>query len=400
MNKKIRVVELFAGVGGFRLGFENASHLFDTIWSNQWEPKKKIQHASNCYIKNFGNENHVCEDISIVKTDIPKHDLLVGGFPCQDYSVATTNAQGIIGQKGVLWWEINDILEVKRPSYVVLENVDRLLRSPSKQRGRDFAIILWCLNNLGYNVEWRVINAADYGFPQKRRRVYIFGAQKGTDWSSIIGENSSKNNYLSDLGFFSNEFKVKSELKLNLENYDVLIPDDIVKVSNDFEYHFFNSGSMNNGMVWTRKLEPFQQNKKTLREILDSNVDDKYYIYGEENLKRWKYLKGSKKELRVTEEGFTYNYSEGSLPFPDNLDEPARTILTSEGGLHPSRIKHIILDPIKNKYRILTPVEVERINGFPDNWTDGMPEGWRYFCMGNALVVGVITKIGRTLLLK
>ena len=175
MEKPIRVVELFAGVGGFRLGLEQASSRFQTVWANQWEPSMKTQFAYECYVKHFGaKKEHVCADIKNAKSQIPPHDLLVGGFPCQDYSIAKRNPQGIEGKKGILWWEIDSILYEHRPSYVLLENVDRLIVSPAWQRGRDFSIILRCFYEKGYAVEWRVINAADYGFPQRRRRTFIF----------------------------------------------------------------------------------------------------------------------------------------------------------------------------------------------------------------------------------
>ncbi|MFB6305431.1 MAG: DNA (cytosine-5-)-methyltransferase, partial [Flavobacteriales bacterium] len=156
-KKKLKVAELFAGVGGFRLGFEGLpgkkkNSSFKVIWSNQWEPTTKKQDASLIYQKRFGKSGHITENISDIKTkDIPHHDILVGGFPCQDYSVAATlkNSGGIIGKKGVLWWEIYRILNEKgknRPSYLILENVDRLLKSPATQRGRDFAVMLASLN--------------------------------------------------------------------------------------------------------------------------------------------------------------------------------------------------------------------------------------------------------------
>ena len=176
----IRVVELFAGVGGFRIGLERASEHYKTIWSNQWEPSTKRQDASIVYCHRFGEQGHSNEDIATVPTsDIPQCDLLVGGFPCQDYSVATTlkRSGGIEGKKGVLWWQIYRILDEmkQKPNYLLFENVDRLLKSPASQRGRDFAIILASLNDLGYTVEWRIINAADYGMPQRRKRTYIIG---------------------------------------------------------------------------------------------------------------------------------------------------------------------------------------------------------------------------------
>lgn len=170
------VCELFAGVGGFRIGLEKADNNWDTVWANQWEPGKKTQHAFDCYVTHFGKkDNYINEDIaSIDKATIPDHNLLVGGFPCQDYSVARTGAKGMEGKKGVLWWQIRDILETKQPKFVLLENVDRLLKSPANQRGRDFGVILACFNDLGYTVEWRVINAAEYGFAQRRRRTFYF----------------------------------------------------------------------------------------------------------------------------------------------------------------------------------------------------------------------------------
>lgn len=189
------VCELFAGVGGFRVGLERADAEWSTVWANQWEPGKKSQHAFDCYTAHFGDkEEYVNEDIaSIDKKDIPNHNLLVGGFPCQDYSVARTGAKGMEGKKGVLWWQIRDILETKKPKFVLLENVDRLLKSPANQRGRDFGVILACFNDLGYTVEWRVINAAEYGFAQRRRRTFIFACKNNTKYFKSIKKESLNN---------------------------------------------------------------------------------------------------------------------------------------------------------------------------------------------------------------
>ena len=170
----LRVVELFAGVGGFRIALEGYPKRpdanFEVVWSNQFEPRTNKQHANIIYRARWPSADHSQEDIEeVVSTDIrsiPDHDLLVGGFPCQDFSIANrSHNRGLEGNKGKLWWSINAILEKKRPNYILLENVDRLLRSPAKQKGRDFAAILSCLHRIGYAVEWRVINAAHYGFP-------------------------------------------------------------------------------------------------------------------------------------------------------------------------------------------------------------------------------------------
>ena len=186
---KKTICELFAGVGGFRLGFDRLGTGWETTWFSQWEPGKTKQWAHDCYVYHYGDcadlkgEYHTGEDISTMdKNNIPDHSLLVGGFPCQDYSVAhsLSSSKGIEGKKGVLWWQIRDILITKRPPFVMLENVDRLLKSPASQRGRDFGIILTSFAQLGYRAEWRVVNAAEYGAVQRRRRTFIFAYSKDT----------------------------------------------------------------------------------------------------------------------------------------------------------------------------------------------------------------------------
>lgn len=398
-SDEIRVVELFAGVGGFRLGLESSSPRFKTIWANQWEPGRKSQHAYDCYIKRFGcGENHVNEDISKVKELIPEHDLLVGGFPCQDYSVARTQAKGIEGKKGVLWWEINDIIRDKRPSYILLENVDRLIKSPGKQRGRDFGVILRCLFDLGYAVEWRVINAAEYGFAQKRRRVFIFAVHERTAfYNSINDENLSE--WIHSEGFFIQEFLLDREYKSKYNPTKTMICKneykDLVELSNSFSFDFKNSGVMANGRVYTEDVKPISKEPITLRKIrLETEVDIKYHIG--KDISKWVYLKGAKKEPRVKPNGEAYYYTEGAMSFPDQLDSPARTMLTSESSVN--RSTHVVEDYTTGELRLLTPVECERINGFPDGWTDtGMPARFRYFVMGNALVVPLIKKMGKQL---
>lgn len=402
----INVVELFAGVGGFRVGLEKSSSAFRTIWANQWEPGKKSQHAYDCYISHFGeNPNYINQDIAIVKDLVPEHDLLVGGFPCQDYSVARTGARGIEGKKGVLWWEINDIIKARKPKYILLENVDRLIKSPASQRGRDFGIILRCLYDLGYAVEWRVINAAEYGNAQRRRRIFIFAYRDKTPLYIKLNdlENKKSEKALSDWifkdGFFAPAFPVqnvhnenkKTDIFINLKEFD-----DLASISNKFKAPFFNSGVMINGHIHSEETVPEYFKPIKLRDIRqEESVDKKYFLNG--STEKWEFLKGAKKLERKRPNGETYYYSEGGMCFPDNLDLPSRTMLTSESSVN--RSTHVIEDFITKKLRLLTPIECERLNGFPDNWTNtGMPEKFRYFVMGNALVVPVITKIGGRIL--
>ena len=418
MSKKIKVIELFAGVGGFRLGLEgwkgNSSSSqykealksnFKVVWSNQWEPKTKLQHASSVYIKNWGYTNHSCIDIAEVDIDkIPEHDLLVGGFPCQDYSVATSlvNSKGLEGKKGVLWWNIHKIISERKSitKYLLLENVDRLLISPSKQRGRDFAIILQSLNQLGYAVEWRVINSAEYGMPQRRKRIYIIAYHKSTNIYNLLS-NSNAIEWIIKDGIFANAFPVK--VIQTYQKTDFNIDEDLVSLSKEFNQQnnkgiFENSGMLINGKVVSIKTIPEYNGEYTkLKDvIIAEEVENQFYISNEE-LKKWEYFKGAKKEERFHSDGFRYYYSEGSMTFPDDLDKPSRTIITGEGGASPSRFKHVIETSFG--LRRLTPVELERLNMFPDNHTfsEGIMETKRAFFMGNALVVGVVEKIGLTL---
>ncbi len=401
----IRVVELFAGVGGFRIGLEGASDNFQTIWNNQWEPSTKHQDASLVYQARFGSQGHCNKDINTVPTtEIPDHDLLVGGFPCQDYSVAASLSRsgGIEGKKGVLWWQIYRILEEKgenRPNYLFLENVDRIINSPANQRGRDFAIILASLSDLGYIVEWRIINAADYGFPQRRKRTYILAYRKNCVVANRI-ENAHQ--WLLHEGVMASAFPL--EIKGNTTEFD--IEGDIKSVSDNFnkakkDSPFEDAGIMIDRRVLTIKSSPHYIGdvKQTLGDILvdESFVPEEFFISDTE-LPKWQYEKGAKKINRISKEGFEYVFSEGGMAFPDSLDKPSRTMITGEGGTAPSRFKHVVLTP-SGKYRRLIPIELERLNMFPDNHTlhAEVSDGRRAFLMGNALVCGVVREVGKSL---
>lgn len=404
MMKKT-AIELFAGVGGFRCGLNNVelkndktieNGNWDFVWANQWEPATKTQDAFNCYIKRFGEKDASNVDIfQVNKKEIPNHTLLVGGFPCQDYSVAQTlsNSKGIEGKKGVLWWAINDILKVKKPPFVLLENVDRLLISPAKQRGRDFGIILRSFLDNGYAVEWRVINAGEYGHPQKRRRTYIFAYHKSTNYYKSLEKENLKDIIYSK-GMFCKQFPIKDdEPEYNTINISKDTYKDLVEVTNNFKAQFYNSGVMIKGKIYTSKVIAVPTKEYTLKNIIEhKKVDNKFFLK-DESLEKFKYLKGSKRIPRVKPNGEPYFYSEGAMAFPDSLDSPARTMLTSEGGI--SRTTHVVEDYQTKKLRLLTPIECERINEFPDDWTNtGMTDKRRNFMMGNALVVGIIKKIG------
>lgn len=414
----MNVLELFAGVGGFRIGLENADkNLFKTKWSNQWEPSRKSQDAFEVYDYHFPNS----ENINISISDIPDEkfaemdaDIIVGGFPCQDYSVARSkkNEQGIEGKKGVLFWEIIRATRIIKPKYLILENVDRLLKAPSKQRGRDFAIMLTAFNNLGYSVEWRVINAAEYGRSQRRRRVFFFVFRNDTKYAKSLDskfenkdtvfEEHKYDDYIFQTGLFATQFPIKQAPVKNRQVFYEL-EDDIVAVSDNFTGTVWNTGIMRHGKYYSIETAPnFDGNHITLGEILqdETEVPDKYFLTDTAKLEKFQYLRGPKRLERTSADGHTYIYSEGGMSPHDDLSLPGRTMLTSEGTVN--RSTHLLF--VNNKYRLLTPIEAERLQDFPDDWTaykklkDGtvveVSDKMRMFFMGNALVTEIVRKIG------
>jgi DNA (cytosine-5)-methyltransferase 1 len=416
----IRVVELFAGVGGFRIGLEGwngKSALsgyrrkidsdYQVVWSNQWEPSTNIQHASMIYEARFGDENHSNKNIEKVKTkDIPNHDLLVGGFPCQDYSVATSliNSNGLRGKKGVLWWSIERILRKKRPRprYLLLENVDRLIKSPAKQKGRDFAVMLESLDKLGYAVEWKVINAGEYGMPQSRKRIFIVGYHKSTNIYKDL-KKAEKLDWIGYSGILAQSFPSNLDIARGYNCFE--LSKDLVNLTNNFnkgknESPFKDAGIMMNGKVTSTQISAhYKKASITLGDIVsrtNGEVTEDYFI-DEKDLVKWKEMKGAKKIPRVSKSGYEYLFSEGAIEFPDSLNRPSRTIITGEGGKSPSRIKHVV--KVNQRYRRLIPKELDALNMFPPDFTlhDEVSDSKRAFLMGNALVVGVVEKIGKEL---
>jgi DNA (cytosine-5)-methyltransferase 1 len=443
---------MFAGVGGFRCGLNGIKSIedtqkeekWDTVWFSQWEPAdKKVQWAHDCYVNRFGtcldlegNDTTNIDINAVDKKTVPDHNLLVGGFPCQDYSVASSLAtsKGLEGKKGILWWDIRDMIEAKEAPFVLLENVDRLLKSPAKQRGRDFAIILACLRDLGYTVEWRVINAAEYGFQQRRRRTFIFAYRNETKYAARVAGAVKYNELLGEEihrrcmvklmlheGFFAKSFPVEDTEGKKVKS--ALLPTGIGELSESFTFAFENTGVMKDGWIYTIKTTPdYDGHQITLGDIMeDGDVEENffvpterlYYTYpdinhsdetneklSKEERQTWQYIKGAKKIRRKAANGHEYVFSEGPVAMIDAYDKPARTMLTSEGGF--SRTTHIVQDKKTGRIRLLTPVEMERIQGFPSDWTkeclvDGekveMPLNKRRFMMGNALVVNLVAQM-------
>ena len=417
MTKQLKVLELFAGVGGFRIGLENSNkQLYKTCWANQWEPARKSQDAFEVYNYRFPDSENIGYSVSDISDEHFAQmdaDIIVGGFPCQDYSVARSkkNEQGIEGKKGVLFWEIIRATRIIRPSYLILENVDRLLKSPSKQRGRDFAIMLAAFNDLGYSVEWRVINAADYGRSQRRRRVFFFVYRNDTafgkkmdekfEQDDLVFQDQRYDDYIYRDGLFAQQFPIMGEAVKGRRAYYEL-PEDLVAVSDNFTGTVWNTGVMRHGKYYTIETQPISERAITLGEILqaEDQVDAGFYITDPDRLEKFQYLRGPKRIERTTAEGHTYIFSEGGMAPYDDLNLPGRTMLTSEGSVN--RSTHFL--HINGRYRTLTPVEAERLQDFPDDWTaykklaDGsvvpVTDKMRLFFMGNALVTEIVKRIG------
>ena len=481
----VTVAELFAGVGGFRGGLEgwpdsDEETEFKVVWSNQWEPGEAKQWASKIYESRFGSEGHSNDDIhdiafnegemaETIRERVPEHDLLVGGFPCQDYSVARTisGELGIKGEKGKLWIPIRNIIRHKRPrpKVVLLENVPRLLNSPANARGLNFAIILNDLLRMSYHVEWRVINAAEYGMPQKRKRVFIlayrnsnygtpdingkpnFGCKKAGIRSTIQrwiidgdqesssplsisfpckGELPKAARFLPELDQFGNAGSPFGNAGYAWKKKKHTMPDGTI------------IGDVN--MFWTANVEAvYDDERKTLGDVLVDKHDLDYEITDEDKLRMYAYIKGEQKEWRIRkedadkareiegdlwdlyqrctrgyktklwaesrgdpryleglEQGLIYDYTAGAMAYPDPLDKASRTVVTAEIGKSVSRMRHVIENPPgSGNHRGLMPLELERLNMFPDNWTEyeGISDSRRGFLMGNALVVGIIERL-------
>lgn len=405
-KEKIKVVDLFAGVGGFHLGLSRASNQYEVVWANQYEPSRKIQFAYSIYKKNFPKTPVSNDDIGTVNKDtIPEMDLLVAGFPCQDYSVATSGAKGIEGKKGVLWWQIHEVLSKKQPNYILLENVDRILTSPgvNKQPGRDFGIILKTLSSLGYGVSWKMINAADYGYPQRRRRTFIFAFRNKTKFYDDIFDVTKKEaneieQFLKTMLPFSNTMLNESVTTIEEVNLGTGKVTDEFSKNFTLKRGFRKTGIMINGKVLMADYKPKGRTQAKIGDLLVSNIDDEKLYLSPEKINKFKEQKAGFQTIKTSRTGYEYKYGMGSMEFPDDLNKPARTIVTSESTV--SRMSHVVEDPGNKRLRVLSPVETERINTFPDDWTklDGFGNSNRYFTMGNALVVDLVKEIGTEML--
>lgn len=229
--------------------------------------------------------------------------------------------------------------------------------------------------------------------PQRRRRVYIYAEHDAPTWN--LHER------LFRTGVEARAFPIKMDSRNDGESFNIS-SDPYESTQNfgrgDKVSRFREAGVMQNGRVMTYRVEPVYDGEyRTIGDILvpASEVPEEFFITGD-SLKTWECLKGGKREARTAKNGHEYIYSEGPVAFPDPADKPSRTILTSEGGRGASRTKHVVMQD--GRLRRLVPDELDRLQCFPKGWTnDGMTDGHRAFCMGNALVTEIPHRIGRVI---
>ena len=414
-----RVVELFAGVGGFRLGLERTFGGFtpergfvwnvegdrdwEVVWANQWEPASKAQPAFDNYVANLVAERPELPagELGVVNEDIAKvldaelgidgadpldpgrygfpeeFELLVGGFPCQDYSVAKplSQADGIEGKKGVLWWEFTASSRTTPRARAARERrpAPEVPVDPARSRLRGHAGLL---RPARYRVEWRVVNAADHGFPQRRRRVFIYATLEDDGLALVESECDRTSDetagtwgreVIADTGVLA--AALPCELRdpgeyVALGQDDDLDPFDVSETFGRDERNrplkvspFRNAGVMSGGVVWTANVDvPPSSAEGTwtlgdvlqpLVTVLDEHpevvIPDRQLDFSDAPVRNsWNYHKGAKREERRKPGGFTYHYTEGAVAFPEPLEKAARTVLTGEGGTSASRFKLVV----------------------------------------------------------
>ena len=347
-NNTYKAVELFAGIGGFRLACNNLN--IETIWANDIDPT-----AIKVYKSNFGKDSIVEGDIWNLIESVPNHDLLTGGFPCQPFSKAGKK-QGVQDYRGTLFEAIVKILSIQRPKYFVLENVSSLL---CLENGKNFQAILSALASLNYKIEWKVFNALEFGLPQNRERIVIVGSR-----DAMYNESY----------FVSKEILLQSSISVlskitSLDEWNIINRDKL----------FFETWGMAYGDRYISCDIPCAKNihKLTLKSILQNEVNE-YFDFTEETEERIKNSVFVNRFFNGVQ--ILYNQAGGARMGYSifGVDGIAPT-LTASSSRHYERYK------IGNMYRRLTNVEYARLQGFPDNHCNAVSIYKQYKLYGNAV---------------
>lgn len=376
----MKFIDLFAGIGGFRYGLQkveiesesssdnesgasqHGQRAFHCVWSNEWD-----KYANQIYTKHFGE----CDsrDIRIVDTkDIPDHDLLCAGFPCQSFSIAGKRL-GFEDTRGTMFFEIARIIRDKRPRYFLLENVKGLL---SHDEGKTFQTILGVLSDLGYEYQWQVLNSKNFGVPQNRERVFIVGHLRETSRPEVfpIGESYS----------ISHQTKYAKQAGRSRISSTIDARYGSLRNAGETYLHYIG-GIRGKRDMW---LKDNKQNSRNFSQgqrvyspdgIASTIAGNAGGLGGKTGLYAIPVLTPDRMEKRQNGRRFK------------NDGDPAFTLTSQD--------KHGVYDGLN--IRRLTPIECERLQGFPDNWTEGISDTQRYKCLGNAVTTLVITEIGRKL---
>lgn len=377
----MKFIDLFAGIGGFRYGLQKVAaeseggsnseggasqhgqRAFYCVWSNEWD-----KYASQIYKKHYGE----CDtrDIRTVDTsEIPDHDLLCAGFPCQSFSIAGKRL-GFEDTRGTMFFEIARVIRDKRPRYFLLENVKGLL---SHDEGKTFQTILGVLSDLGYEYQWQVLNSKNFGVPQNRERIFIVGHFRGTSRPEVfpIGESYS----------ISHQTKYAEQAGRSRISSTIDARYGSLRNAGETYLHYIG-GIKGKRDMWLKDNKQNSRNFSQGQRVYSSDgiastiAGNAGGLGGKTGLYAIPVLTPDRMEKRQNGRRFK------------NDGDPAFTLTSQD--------KHGVYDGLS--IRRLTPVECERLQGFPDNWTEGISDTQRYKCLGNAVTTLVITEIGRKLI--
>ena len=355
----LKAVELFAGIGGFRLGLTNAN--IETIWAND------INELSyQVYESNFGKDSLVLGDINKIPiSDIPNHHILTAGFPCQPFSPAGKKLGVRDCVRGTLFERIVEIIDKKQPKYFFLENVKRLL---TMENGYHFRVILNALSELDYFIEWRIISPISFGIPQNRDRIFIFGTKlNSVHINSQLLQNTSV-------------FLTQPDLT-DLENIEELLEKDMMPiVENKGKNYNWGIAYKNKMLTLNLSTLPDIKPRQKLKDILqDDSIVDPQFDFTSDTLERIKKSKAVHRYCHGVE--LLYNQDGGArLGYTIFGINGIASTLTASTSRHYERYK------VADKYRRLTNIEYARLMGFPDDWCRIARIYDQYALFGNAIV--------------
>lgn len=367
----MKFIDLFAGVGGFHEGIRRANPKAECVYSNEWD-----KHAAEVYRKHFGE----CDttDITTVRAeDIPGHDLICGGFPCQAFSVAGKR-RGFEETRGTLFFDILRIARHHRTPYLLLENVKGFLNHDG---GATFHTILRSLDELGYDCQWQVLNSKDFGVPQNRERVFIVGHLRGKPRPQVFpigqttegsaGPEASKEAILTgtqtarQYANWGGDFVISQYGETRTSKHSPTI----------------RTPSGGNRMPMVRVKEATSKGYAEAAEGDSINL-----AQPNSATPRGRVGKGVANTLETGVQQAVVQAVDtkqvGKARFTDNV-----ATLGANDYKEPKAVS------IENRIRRLTPVECERLQGFPDGWTEGQSDTQRYKQMGNAVTVNVVEAV-------